>query len=90
MNEKIRVLALCLVGCLAELLTLVLLVGASGVLFTDVGCHGHAANARKQPDPLDVAELHRFAPPDKFGHWISRSRDCVITLDGTTIQTGHP
>ena len=28
MNEKIRVLALCLVGCLAGLLTLVLLVGA--------------------------------------------------------------
>ena len=26
---------------------------------------------------------------DKFGHWISRSRDCVIILDGQTIQTEH-
>ena len=26
---------------------------------------------------------------DKFGHWISRSRDCVIILDGSTIQRGH-
>ena len=50
MNEKIRVLALCLVGCLAGLLTLVLLVGASGVLFTDVGCHGHAA-PREEEQP---------------------------------------
>ena len=70
MNEKIRVLALCLVGCLAGLLTLVLLVGAFIVLFTDIGRHDHAANARRLPDPLDVAELHRFAPPDK-----------VVTLD---------
>ena len=58
------------VGCLAGLLALVLLVGAFIVLFTDIGRHDHAANARKQPDPLDVAELHRFAPPDK-----------VVTLD---------
>ena len=26
---------------------------------------------------------------DKFGHWISRSRDCVVILDGRTIQTEH-
>ena len=26
---------------------------------------------------------------DKFGHWISRSRDCVIILDGRTLQERH-
>ena len=52
-------------ACLAGLLTLVLLVGAFIVLFTDIGRHDYAANARRLPDPLDVAELNRLAPPGR-------------------------
>ena len=48
------------IGCLASLLMLVLLVGAFLVLFTDIGRHDHAANARWLPDPLEVAEFVRL------------------------------
>lgn len=41
----------------------------------------------KQVWHIDAQGTYRT---DKFGHWISRSRNCVIKLDGTTIQTGHP
>ena len=27
---------------------------------------------------------------DKHGHWLSRSRNCRMLLDGNVIQEGHP
>ncbi len=27
---------------------------------------------------------------EKHGHWLSRSTNCVITLDGRVIQERHP
>lgn len=54
------------VGRTVGLLTLVTLVATFLVLFTDIGPHGHAANTRRQPDPLDMADWLRFSQPDKL------------------------
>ena len=44
-------------------------------------------NTYKQEDYIDENGVFRI---DKYGHWISRSPDCHIVLDGIPIQMSHP
>ena len=61
MNEKIRVLALCLVGCLAGLLTLVLLVGRIEMYETDETFRNGMADVCSITRPTVEEVMEEFA-----------------------------
>ena len=44
-------------------------------------------NTYKQEDFIDENGVFRT---DKYGHWISRSPNCRVILDGRTLQWFHP